>query len=288
MNISEKYISEVLSKYPLLHVDVIKKDLMLSYILQDLCDLDNLVFKGGTCLSKCYLKYHRLSEDLDFNLELQGFESKTRFKREVRNYFKNVFLLKLQKIADDYNFDFDYKEFSEDGRRYCPVKSGDDIFVFHIYSNKNEKNPIKIEINISEKRIYDTLVKDIINLDDQSKYLTYPLRKSSLKCYSLDEIILEKIRAILTRQEGIHERDIFDLFLINKKRRVFDVNPKDVVLKLKKSFLYKKEFVLNRLVELKKYKLFNEIDNLSIINFSHDEYKKFFLKLVEFIEDILK
>jgi len=35
---------------------------------------DNFVFKGGTCLHKCYIKDYRFSEDLDFTLLDAGFD----------------------------------------------------------------------------------------------------------------------------------------------------------------------------------------------------------------------
>lgn len=287
MNIDEKYINEVLVKNSKLNVDMIKKDLILSYILQELSVLDNLIFKGGTCLSKTYLKYHRLSEDLDFNLEIGPFESKTKFKREVRTYFKEVFLVKLQEIANKYNLDFDKDEFSTDGNRYCPVKSGDNIFIFYIYLDLNDKNPIKIEVNISEDRQFDFSINKIVNLNSNSKYLIYPLKDVKIKCYSLDEIILEKIRALLTRQEGIHERDIFDLFLINNIQNIFSVDKVLVIKKLSLSFLFDSAFVKKRMNSLNKYKLFEEIENLSIIEFDFDSYTKFFEELLIFCNNLI-
>ena len=49
---------------------LIEKDLFLHLLLYELSKdrffKENLVFKGGTCLIKCYLGYYRFSEDLDF------------------------------------------------------------------------------------------------------------------------------------------------------------------------------------------------------------------------------
>src|SRR2546428_1038762 len=49
---------------------LIEKDYYCSLILQDLAPLFDcgMVFKGGTCLSKVYQEFYRLSEDLDFSL----------------------------------------------------------------------------------------------------------------------------------------------------------------------------------------------------------------------------
>jgi predicted nucleotidyltransferase component of viral defense system len=275
MNISTKYVKEISSQYLKIPIDIIKKDLILSYILQELSKLDELIFKGGTCLSKCYLNYHRYSEDLDFNLEFEKQSSKSKYKQKIRDYFKEIFLVKLQEISDKYNLEFDKNEFSSEGKKYCPVKSGDNIFIFYVYSNGIQ---IKIEINISEKRIFDYNYKKINNFS--SKHLTYPLIDSQIRCYALEEIVLEKIRAILTRVEGINERDIFDLYLINKQINIFNVDIKNINSKLNNSL-----FPLNkkRFMELKNYKLFEDIDNLVLISFDKNEYKDFFLKLKKLI-----
>ncbi|MDR0823423.1 MAG: nucleotidyl transferase AbiEii/AbiGii toxin family protein, partial [Endomicrobium sp.] len=48
---------------------LIEKDYYLSIILLEINKLSqDLIFKGGTCLNKIYFPYHRISEDLDFNL----------------------------------------------------------------------------------------------------------------------------------------------------------------------------------------------------------------------------
>jgi predicted nucleotidyltransferase component of viral defense system len=277
MNISNKYIKEIKKLNPKLNEDMTKKDLILSYILQDLSELDNLIFKGGTCLSKCYLNYHRLSEDLDFNLILPRFMSKTKTRKNIRDYFKNEFLPTLQIISNKYNLEFDQNEFITTGTKYCPVKQGDNIFIFYIY---NENNPVKIELNISEELIFRPILKYVKNIKQNSKYLTYPLRNNKIKCFDIKEIILEKIRAILTRPRGIHERDIFDLYLINKKTNIFLVKKELIQRKIQNSFIYNSSLIKERLIELKTYKLFYEIENISIIKFEKEEYIEFYKKLI--------
>ena len=47
---------------------LLEKDYHLTRILHKISEkqIKDLVFKGGTCLNKCYLGFYRLSEDLDF------------------------------------------------------------------------------------------------------------------------------------------------------------------------------------------------------------------------------
>lgn len=55
-----------------LREDVIEKDYVLGWILAGIGSdrelSDAWVFKGGTCLKKCYIETYRFSEDLDFTL----------------------------------------------------------------------------------------------------------------------------------------------------------------------------------------------------------------------------
>jgi len=59
---------------------LLEKDYHLTMILQKISEkkIKNLVFKGGTCLNKCYLGFYRLSEDLDFvyNKDVKEFSKK--------------------------------------------------------------------------------------------------------------------------------------------------------------------------------------------------------------------
>ena len=55
-----------------LRPDVVEKDYVLGWLLAGIGNHDEIsgswVFKGGTCLKKCYFETYRFSEDLDFSL----------------------------------------------------------------------------------------------------------------------------------------------------------------------------------------------------------------------------
>ena len=69
--IDKREILEAASSFSLLP-NVVEKDYVLGWILarinahQELAE--SWVFKGGTCLKKCYFETYRFSEDLDFTL----------------------------------------------------------------------------------------------------------------------------------------------------------------------------------------------------------------------------
>ncbi len=69
--IDKREILEAASSFSLLP-NVVEKDYVLGWILGGIYAHEELaetwVFKGGTCLKKCYFETYRFSEDLDFTL----------------------------------------------------------------------------------------------------------------------------------------------------------------------------------------------------------------------------
>ena len=69
--IDRRHILEAASSFSLLP-NVVEKDYVLGWILAGINAHEELsetwVFKGGTCLKKCYFETYRFSEDLDFTL----------------------------------------------------------------------------------------------------------------------------------------------------------------------------------------------------------------------------
>jgi predicted nucleotidyltransferase component of viral defense system len=59
-----------------LRPDIVEKDYVLGWLLIGLSAHPRIqtqwIFKGGTCLKKCYLETFRFSEDLDFTLTAQA------------------------------------------------------------------------------------------------------------------------------------------------------------------------------------------------------------------------
>ena len=53
--------------------NVVEKDYVLGWLLAGIFNhpalAEKWVFKGGTCLKKCYFETYRFSEDLDFTLD---------------------------------------------------------------------------------------------------------------------------------------------------------------------------------------------------------------------------
>ena len=56
-----------------LRADIVEKDYVLGWLLAAINQHPSIkghwIFKGGTCLKKCYFETYRFSEDLDFTLK---------------------------------------------------------------------------------------------------------------------------------------------------------------------------------------------------------------------------
>ena len=69
-----------------LSANTIEKDYVLNWLLAGIAFSDALqdkwIFKGGTCLKKCYFEDYRFSEDLDFTIIDPTHISKSFLKNE--------------------------------------------------------------------------------------------------------------------------------------------------------------------------------------------------------------
>jgi predicted nucleotidyltransferase component of viral defense system len=76
-----------------LRPDVVEKDYVLGWLLAALARNEEVradwIFKGGTCLKKCYFETYRFSEDLDFSL------------RPAAQYTPDALLTILKAVAED-------------------------------------------------------------------------------------------------------------------------------------------------------------------------------------------
>ncbi len=283
INIS-KYVAEVKKNLNIEAADdIIEKDLLLTLILAEFEKLNlsrNLIFKGGTLLSRNYLKYHRFSEDLDFvhknSNELRLLKRAEREKRIKQ--FIDSFVTELKKIADTLGMDFNT---SRKDQKYCTVIHARSVYIFRLHYS--ETRFIKIEINFIEKIINtpkEASVKAITDFFDSKELLfTLGLNIQNFKVlsYPLEEIILEKYRATLTR-ESLKERDIFDLFLIKGSLKV---DTSQVVDKIRSSALIKRELektVSEKLALLQDGKFFKsdeKIEDLAITKYNKEGFEKF-------------
>ena len=186
---------------------------------------DNFAFKGGTCLAKCYLDYFRFSEDIDFTWKNQGaFDGKS--QKEVRRYLSTV-IDDTGKIFEDIakTCGLDFKCMKDD-RDYVELTGNDKMCTFKLWYQSEvlgRRSFLKVQMNFVEKLCYSlksAKLKSLISKNQEELVLLFPEFKEyteeiDFDVYDPQEILSEKIRAILTRQ-GTKARDYLDVYLIEK------------------------------------------------------------------------
>ncbi|GAB6103209.1 nucleotidyl transferase AbiEii/AbiGii toxin family protein [Thermococcus atlanticus] len=215
-------------------VDLVEWDYIIHTILKELerdpLFKENYVFKGGTCLVKCHLGYYRFSRDLDFAYrhsdELREI-SRSKLKKFLNEETGRIAEI-LGCMARDWGLEFHYKDHSDfNNHRYFSFLLGPGWFrEIILYSPLGEK--IKIEINYAERLAFkpkaltaNTLLsrkRVELTSREYKKYIEflgnyYPV---SLVAYSDREILVEKVRALLTRKE-FKLRDLYDLYKLHQR-----------------------------------------------------------------------
>lgn len=183
------------SKETSLRLDVIQQDYILSWLLVGIFQhpelKSSLIFKGGTALKKGYFGTYRFSEDLDFSV--------------IGELPENL----LQSISDACkNAEMQMREYSSirlEVKKYeekMPHPEGQQAFIVKAQFpwQSQPLTTAMIEISNQEKVLLSPVFKPLIHHYGELIEINMPL-------YSLEEIVIEKLRAILQHTKKLHERD---------------------------------------------------------------------------------
>ena len=184
-----------------LREDIIEKDYVIGWVLWGIGqepELNNKwIFKGGTCLKKCYLETYRFSEDLDFTV-LPDSPIKP---DDILPILTRI----LTRVSDESGINFsttaprlkqkDFPLYTE-----CRI---------YYQGPRNTPSPasIKIDLSASEKLARPPIFRAIVH----NSYSDKLPETAQVMCYSFEEIFAEKIRAMGER--GM-PRDLYDIILL--------------------------------------------------------------------------
>jgi predicted nucleotidyltransferase component of viral defense system len=183
-------------------VTLIERDYYCSLILQYLFDGGtSLVFKGGTCLSKVYADFYRLSEDLDFIIPVPADKSRNQRRAEMKR-IKRMFE-ELPTAIPGLTILEAFKGHNE-ARQYIGYLEYRSAVI-----DKQEK--VKIEVGIREPLLSPS-VSETARTIVFNPFSGRPLLPNfTVGAMTMREAYAEKLRAALTRKEPAI-RDFFDLF----------------------------------------------------------------------------
>ncbi len=192
-----------------LQTHVIEKDYVLGWLLaginQHAAIQDLWLFKGGTCLKKCYFETYRFSEDLDFTLR-------------DPSHINEDFLLKTFSEIAEWTYEQSGIEISADRLKFEIYTNPRGVSscqgrVYYkgpaTYSGKHSMPRIKLDLSADE-----VIADEPVMMPVRHDFSDFPDGGISIQSYSYCEVFAEKIRAL---KERTRPRDLYDV--INFYRR---------------------------------------------------------------------
>jgi predicted nucleotidyltransferase component of viral defense system len=186
--------------------NVVEKDYVLGWMLAGIGQhprtRDSWVFKGGTCLKKCYFETYRFSEDLDFTL-LDG------------SHVNEAFLLETFSEITQWIYGESGIEFPDAAR------------TFEIYANPRGRNsaqgrigyrgPMQRQADVPRVRLDLTDDERLVRNGEQRPvhhpYSDKPEGGIQVLAYCFEEVFAEKFRALAERQRP---RDLYDVIHLHR------------------------------------------------------------------------
>lgn len=216
-------IAKARGESALLH-DAAIKDHILGYLLAGIAATeglgDRLAFKGGTALRKCWFPTYRYSEDLDFTLTdgAMGTDELTGLLQLASEH--------AVQLVPDYGARYSFEIRVKPPREPHPFGQADLRLVGKAPSGAPVT--IKVEITGSDEPI-------LLSVAERRVLHPFPDESldASVRCYSLEEIATEKVRAGLQVRDRLNRfeeqgragyahrvRDIYDLWFLRTSREV--------------------------------------------------------------------
>lgn len=192
--------------------EVLERDYLLSWILAGIAHVeslrDMLVFKGGTALKKCYFGDYRFSEDLDFS-GLEGAPTGDAMEQAIREACGAA-----AKLLNE------YAPVEVSCERYTerePHPGGQEAFTIRARFpwQRQPQTRIMIETTVDEQILRPMSKRKLIHEYGESI-------ETEVRVYALEEIVAEKLRAILQHVEQLEQRgwsrsrarDYYDLWRV--------------------------------------------------------------------------
>lgn len=227
--IPKAQILQYSNSYELLPTTV-EKDYVLGWLLTAISnhpEFSKWVFKGGTCLKKCYFETYRFSEDLDFSIP-KDLEISTGI---INEYLEGI----TSDIESQTGITFPRKDWKIEE---YPNKRGKPSFQAKVSFD----GPLNPQSKKSLQRIKFDLTQDEVIAGEpsmQDLHHIYSDKNSpspKIRCYSINEILAEKTRALVERNG--RARDVYDVVNISRNFRS-EINPEETVMIAKQKFDFK-------------------------------------------------
>lgn len=176
--------------------EILERDYVLSWLLAGVSQVealrDTLVFKGGTALEKCFFGDYRFSEDLDFT-GIGNVPTGDKMERAIQQLCEVA-----TSLLDEYApVDFICERYTERD----PHPGGQEAFTIRVRLpwQRVPQTRVMIETAVDEELLMPAQKLPIIHEYGE------PL-EAQIQVYVLEEIVAEKLRAILQHAKELRER----------------------------------------------------------------------------------
>ncbi len=181
---------------------VVEKDYVLGWLLAAVHAhspfTDKWVFKGGTCLKKCYFETYRFSEDLDFTLLDESHLNEEFLKQNFSVIAEWLYeAVGIELPVDRFVFDV-YK--NKRGQNSCEGKV---YYNSYFASGKKSLPKVKFDLTADEVLVMPPARQPVFH-----GYSDVPKEGMFVHCYSFAEVFGEKVRAL---GERCRPRDLYDV-----------------------------------------------------------------------------
>lgn len=182
-------------------IEKIEKDFLLTLILIKFWEkYPDLIFKWWTCLNKIYFPYFRMSEDLDFVINTDAWQSS---RKKLLKEYENNFIEDLKIL---------WIHLKEERTKFDSYKLAMFTFEYESIIDKSLQT-IKIDISLKHNLLLDCVPWEIQTIYKDKIFEENIFNKHYINCIDLKESTAEKLRAALTRSTPAI-RDYFDIWYI--------------------------------------------------------------------------
>lgn len=200
----------------------IEKDYYVSLLLKKLVEVSpDIVFKGGTSLSKCYDVIHRFSEDIDINVKIEAGAEK------VTNKQKKDFKEAVLKAIEDLGFEllnekvnppietWSRRDFNMYLAGYPREFNGGDHMVDHIIVETN----VTYRAFPCETIDVSNYITKYLRTNEEEELITkYNLEPFQMQVQTIDRTFIDKLFAVCDYYEDKvserYSRHLYDIHMI--------------------------------------------------------------------------
>ena len=197
-----------------IEASIIEKDYYVTLFLKKIVELQpNIIFKGGTSLSKCYKVINRFSEDIDLNIDTVSKPTEGQRKKLKEN---------IVSIIDEFGFTLDNADNVRSRRNYnryiidYPTVFSSNFLKEHLII----ETAVYIKAYPCERLQATSIIYDYLKQNGYDDLITkYGLEPFELNVQTASRTLIDKLYALgdyyLSDTVQEHSRHIYDLYKLS-------------------------------------------------------------------------